>query len=135
MTEHGQVPTISHKQAAPSGKATRPHGSTRLARATVDSTILLGAVSALCLGATLGCRKDDSTSVETSASAHARPSISAPAAADSAAPKETVNTEKDCCMGLNDCRGKGGCAVPESHDCRGKNECKGRGGCNAHCPM
>jgi hypothetical protein len=41
---------------------------------------------------------------------------------------------KACCMGLNDCKGKGGCAVPESHACRGQNECKGRGGCNMHCP-
>jgi hypothetical protein len=41
---------------------------------------------------------------------------------------------KDCCMGLNECKGKGGCAVPESHACRGQNECRGRGGCNAHCP-
>lgn len=41
---------------------------------------------------------------------------------------------KDCCMGLNDCKGKGGCAVPESHDCAGQNDCKGQGGCNMHCP-
>lgn len=39
-----------------------------------------------------------------------------------------------CCMGLNECKGKGGCAVPESHACAGKNECKGKGGCNMHCP-
>lgn len=37
-------------------------------------------------------------------------------------------------MGLNDCKGKGGCAVPESHSCAGKNDCKGKGGCNMHCP-
>jgi hypothetical protein len=37
-------------------------------------------------------------------------------------------------MGLNDCKGKGGCAVPESNACAGKNECKGKGGCNMHCP-
>ncbi len=41
---------------------------------------------------------------------------------------------KECCMGLNECKGKGGCAVPESHGCAGKNECKGQGGCNMHCP-
>jgi hypothetical protein len=37
-------------------------------------------------------------------------------------------------MGLNECKGKGGCAVPESNSCAGKNECKGKGGCNMHCP-
>ena len=42
--------------------------------------------------------------------------------------------DKNCCMGLNECKGKGGCAVPESNACAGKNECKGKGGCNMHCP-
>jgi hypothetical protein len=42
--------------------------------------------------------------------------------------------DKDCCIGKNECKGKGGCAVPESHSCAGKNECKGKGGCNMHCP-
>jgi hypothetical protein len=41
---------------------------------------------------------------------------------------------KACCMGLNECKGKGGCAVPESNSCAGKNDCKGKGGCNMHCP-
>lgn len=40
----------------------------------------------------------------------------------------------DCCKGLNECSGKGGCAVAGKHDCQGLNECKGQGGCNAHCP-
>lgn len=42
--------------------------------------------------------------------------------------------DKACCMGLNECKGKGGCAVPGKNDCAGKNECKGKGGCNMHCP-
>jgi hypothetical protein len=45
-----------------------------------------------------------------------------------------LEAAKACCMGLNECKGKGGCAVPESHACAGKNECKGKGGCNMHCP-
>ncbi len=45
-----------------------------------------------------------------------------------------AGSKKDCCMGLNECKGKGGCAVPESNACAGKNECKGKGGCNMHCP-
>jgi hypothetical protein len=52
----------------------------------------------------------------------------APAAADAG------GKDKECCMGLNDCKGKGGCAVPESNSCAGKNDCKGKGGCNMHCP-
>lgn len=43
-------------------------------------------------------------------------------------------SDKECCMGKNECKGKGGCAVPESHGCAGKNECRGQGGCNMHCP-
>ena len=46
----------------------------------------------------------------------------------------TQKGDKACCMGLNECKGQGGCAVPESHACAGKNECKGKGGCNMHCP-
>jgi hypothetical protein len=42
--------------------------------------------------------------------------------------------DKACCKGLNDCKGKGGCAVPGKHECAGKNDCKGQGGCNMHCP-
>jgi hypothetical protein len=50
-----------------------------------------------------------------------------------AASKEETK-DKACCMGLNECKGKGGCQVPESNACAGKNECKGKGGCNMHCP-
>jgi hypothetical protein len=30
------------------------------------------------------------------------------------------------CMGVNDCKGKGGCKSA-TNDCKGKNECKGKG--------
>ena len=34
------------------------------------------------------------------------------------------------CKGMNDCKGKGGCASDAAkHACKGKNECKGMGGC------
>ena len=46
----------------------------------------------------------------------------------------TTKDGKACCMGLNEYKGKGGCAVPESNTCTGKNECKGKNGCNMHCP-
>lgn len=55
-------------------------------------------------------------------------------AAPAAAPEPGAAAgAKDCCKGLNECKGKGGCAG-DSHDCAGKNECKAAGGCNAHCP-
>ncbi len=45
-----------------------------------------------------------------------------------------VGDKKDThvCRGMNDCKGKGGCASAEAkHACKGKNECKGMGGCKA----
>lgn len=84
------------------------------------------ASAALC-GLLLGAACDSkSTSNTEDSSEEAKASVAASASAD---PKA-----KDCCMGLNDCKGKGGCAVPESHSCMGKNDCKGKGGCNMHCP-
>ena len=52
-----------------------------------------------------------------------------------AEPEPTTQIEPgNCCKGMNECKGKGGCAVLGQHDCAGKNECKGKGGCNAFCP-
>jgi hypothetical protein len=31
------------------------------------------------------------------------------------------------CLGINECKGQGGCAVPDGHSCAGQNECKGKG--------
>jgi len=31
------------------------------------------------------------------------------------------------CMGVNECKGKGGCGVQGKHECAGENECKGKG--------
>jgi hypothetical protein len=47
---------------------------------------------------------------------------------------ESATEGKDCCKGMNECKGQGGCAVEGKNDCKGQNECKGQGGCNAHCP-
>jgi len=52
-----------------------------------------------------------------------------------AAEGESATAEgKECCKGMNECKGKGGCAVEGKHECKGTNECKGQGGCNGHCP-
>src|SRR3954452_22770857 len=34
--------------------------------------------------------------------------------------------DRGCCGGLNECKGKSGCAN-DAHDCAGKNDCKGTG--------
>ncbi len=47
---------------------------------------------------------------------------------------ELAAEAKDCCKGMNECKGQGGCGMAGSHACKGMNECKGQGGCNAHCP-
>jgi hypothetical protein len=31
------------------------------------------------------------------------------------------------CLGINECKAQGQCAVPDGHSCAGQNECKGKG--------
>ena len=83
-------------------------------------SIVLAAAAGLALGA--GACKGSSSTPTAQASAELVASPSAP------------KGDKACCKGLNDCKGKGGCAVDGKHDCAGKNDCKGQGGCNMHCP-
>jgi hypothetical protein len=81
-------------------------------------------VAAVLSVAVSGCEESAERSPEPAPSQQKRTSTSA-----------VVDAGKQaCCMGLNECRGKGGCAVPESHACAAQNECRGRGGCRAHCP-
>ncbi len=102
---------------------------------TLSAAWLLSASSALLLGASVACKNETGAGSAPGATDSARAGLARdPAAAGSAAQAGSDKT-KDCCMGLNDCKGKGGCAVPESHACRGQNACKGQGGCNAHCPQ
>jgi hypothetical protein len=50
-----------------------------------------------------------------------------PASGDASA---TPSSDPNCCVGKNDCKGKGGCGSKEhGHSCAGKNDCKGQGGC------
>jgi hypothetical protein len=52
--------------------------------------------------------------------------------ADSKAPAKADVKDLHICKGMNDCKGKGGCASDAAkHSCKGKNECKGLGGCGA----
>jgi hypothetical protein len=83
-------------------------------------SIVLAAAAGLALG-TAACKGSGSSNT-------------AQASAELAASPSTPKTDKACCKGLNDCKGKGGCAVDGKHDCAGKNDCKGQGGCNMHCP-
>jgi len=80
--------------------------------------------------ALFGCNRQSSNEAEQGAH---QATGTAPDIAAKVAPMKTKDG-KECCMGLNECKGKGGCAVPESNSCAGKNECKGKGGCNMHCP-
>jgi hypothetical protein len=87
-----------------------------------SSRLLAAAISGLILGAS--CK---GASPSAAGDVHA----ATPAASAAAGPHKG---DKACCKGLNDCKGKGGCAVPGKHDCAGKNDCKGQGGCDMHCP-
>lgn len=78
----------------------------------VRHTLVMAAAAGLLAGA--ACKKDQ------------------PAPTAEATP--LAATDKACCKGKNECKGKGGCAVPGKHDCAGKNECKGKGGCDMTCP-
>jgi hypothetical protein len=69
----------------------------------------------------VGCNKDRGKDAADQVTGAEVPAASAPG-------------DKACCKGLNDCKGKGGCAVAGANECAGHNECKGQGGCNMHCP-
>jgi hypothetical protein len=86
-------------------------------------SIALAAAAGLTLGAT-ACKGSGSQSSSAQSSASPPASVAA-----------TTKSDKACCKGLNDCKGKGGCSVDGKHDCAGKNDCKGQGGCNMHCPQ
>ncbi|HTM45869.1 MAG TPA: hypothetical protein VL137_13000 [Polyangiaceae bacterium] len=64
----------------------------------------------------------------------AKPSPAPVASVQAKVSESKASEAKACCMGLNACKGQGGCAVPESHACAGKNACKGQGGCSMRCP-
>jgi hypothetical protein len=38
-----------------------------------------------------------------------------------------VAADSVSCLGINECKGTGQCAVPNGHSCAGQNECKGKG--------
>ena len=95
------------------------------------------------LALSAGCNKDKPEMTQEAASnqpaSAAKPDDAMPAKAmdkkaDEAEKVAAQDSEKACCKGLNDCKGKGGCAVEGSNSCAGHNECKGKGGCNMHCP-
>jgi hypothetical protein len=49
--------------------------------------------------------------------------------AGAASPGEADEAKKNCCVGKNDCKAKGGCKTA-ANECAGKNDCKGKGGCS-----
>lgn len=92
-----------------------------MARQVDSHPLLLAALAGLFLGA--ACKKEPSPAPPSETKQVAAP-------LGSTAPSKK---DKACCKGLNDCKGKGGCAVAGKHDCAGKNECKGQGGCDMRC--
>lgn len=87
---------------------------------TWDTTWAFGAVGGLLAGLG-GCDRASGTTGVTAAPAQG--TAAAPAVSGSASAKP-----KDCCVGKNECKGKGGCRT-DANACKGKNECKGKGGC------
>jgi hypothetical protein len=87
---------------------------------------LAAGLGASALGA-LGCGAD----VKQEGAASAAPAA-APASAATVA--QAHEKKANCCVGKNECKGKGGCRT-DANECAGKNECKGKGGCSMRdCP-
>ena len=83
----------------------------------------------------MGCGKPEtsdagSTKATSKQSQQAVPATSPEAGTEAEPPRG----DAECCIGKNECRGKGGCAIEGGHSCAGKNDCKGKGGCNMNCP-
>lgn len=69
-------------------------------------------------------KKDTAPASEMKPATEAKPGETAPAAAAPATPDE--KTAKVACMGINECKGHGGCKT-EANGCHGQNGCKGKG--------
>jgi hypothetical protein len=93
--------------------------------------LVLGVVSA-CGGSTPPADSPESTEAAAATEGDMPAEEGAMPAAEEGADAPTAEG-KDCCKGMNECKGKGGCRAGE-HSCKGQNECKGQGGCNSHCP-
>ena len=82
-----------------------------------------------------GAQTPAETPSSSSGSENSAPDMPEPEGAETGeAAGEGGEEQAACCKAMNECKGKGGCAVEGKHDCQGKNECKGQGGCNKHCP-
>ena len=101
----------------------KSHFSTAIATAAAAG--LLGAVA--CGGSSTPAEPETPQGPATEAPSEASPP-------QGHAEEHAASEAKDCCKGMNDCKGKGGCAVDGKNGCQGQNECKGQGGCNHHCP-
>jgi hypothetical protein len=107
----------------------------------LSKTLSSAAATGLVLGAMTACggsappaesAADTTPAAEAPAEASPAPDAAAPAGDGAAGPVATTDA-KACCMGKNECKGKGGCKTADN-GCAGKNACKGKGGCNMHCP-
>ncbi len=100
---------------------------------SLSKSIASAASAGLMVGALAAC---GGSTPPAEAPAAEAPAAEAPAvdahAHDHAAPEGDAAGAKECCKGMNECKGKGACAT-DANTCAGKNECKGKGGCNGHC--
>ena len=97
---------------------------------TVAALAVAGLTSVVACGGSTPEPTTPAAAPESAEAAEAPAADGAAPAADGAATAEG----KECCKGMNECKGKGGCAVEGKHECKANNECKGQGGCNGHCP-
>jgi len=83
----------------------------------VDASLALVAAAGLMTGLS-GCDKNEPKGDAAAASSSSSSSASS----------------ANCCVGKNDCKGKGGCKTAKNA-CAGNNDCKGKGGCqHRECP-
>ena len=106
-----------------------------------DFTKTVAALAVAGLTSVVACGGSTPEAAAPEAPAESAEAAEAAPAADGAAPAaegaegaSATAAGKECCKGLNECKGKGGCAVEGKNECKGTNECKGKGGCNGHCP-
>ena len=99
----------------------------------VSRMVAKAASVGLMCGALAACRGSSPPAEKAAAESASAASPVAKASAATPTAEVAAAEGKQCCKGLNDCKGKGGCAT-DKNSCMGKNECKGKGGCNMHCP-
>lgn len=102
---------------------------------TIAAAAVAGLTGVACGGSTPEAASPEAPA-ESAEAAEEAPAEEAAAEGEEGAEEASATAEgKECCKAMNECKGKGGCAVEGKNECKGNNECKGQGGCNGHCPQ